>query len=463
MSNQEQGILDINQSTISAASRVTRMPRLFTFILRYILNPLVILNCPSWALHLRGPVMRLGGGYLPPRALTALGTAVRGTEESSRNLIQSFREKKPVVWVDWMVPVAIVRAFGYEVWCPSAPFSISAGKGPEGGAEYVAYAEERGISEDLCSVNKSSLGCFFKEEMPPPALCINGSHPCDSARMMNMIIDYYTPQVPSFTMNTPYGRSEEELEKWEQSAWDLIAFLEKESGRPLDWEKLEKYGRRIDRFDRAMNETAQLMRSLPAPPLVTLMTGLWRWRLSDAGSEGLTRGAEILRDAAAEYVERHARRGTPREKIRVIFGDQSATWTDFGPWLKKKFDAVIVMDYMSRSCYPPIDFSSREALVRSLAVEELYLSMIRQSHGTMELNVAETASMIEEYQADCVIFYNHAGCKHNQALQKILADTCREAGVPALFLDLDIVDNRYLGEDALYDKIESFFRNHGLI
>jgi hypothetical protein len=47
----------------------------------------------------------------------------------------------------------------------------------------------------------------------------------------------------------------------------------------------------------------------------------------------------------------------------------------------------------------------------------------------MELNLEETASMIEEYQIDCVLFNHHVGCKHNQALKKMLADVCRQAGV----------------------------------
>lgn len=463
MSDKNLNILEAATFSSEKLLKLLKKPKLLYFLYRYILNPLVIIQNPKWAENIRTSVLKLGGGYINSKGLEAISYAVEEVTETNQRLLDKYNKGESVAWTDWMIPPDIVKAFGYDVWCPTSPFALSATKGPSGGAEYVAYAEKVGITEDLCSVNKSSLGCFFLDEMPKPAVCINGSHPCDSARMMNMVMDYYKKDVPVFTMNTPYGRSEEELEKWVRSTWDLIDFMEEVSGRKMDWDKLEEYARNIERFNVAMNELAELQRSVPAPPFPSVMSLFWRWRLSEAGAEKLAIAAEKLRDVSREYVEYHTKKGTPREKIRILVADQTVVWTDHNTWLYKKFGARVVIDYISRSCYPPIDFSSKESLVRSLANEKLYLSMIRQSHGTMELNIEETASMIEEYQVDCVIFNNHVGCKHNQALKKVLADVCRQSGVPSLFLDLDIVDNSYMAEDEFHEKIENFFKSHGLI
>jgi hypothetical protein len=369
-------ILEAGTYSAEKLLKLLKKPRLATFIFRYILNPLVILKSPAWAKTLRTSVLKLAGGYADPSAIEAISYAVEEIAHTNRNLFKRFQRNRPVAWIDWMIPMDIVRAFGFEVWCPTSPFALSATKGPSGGAEYVSFAEKAGICEDMCSVNKSSLGCFLLDEMPRPAVIINGSHPCDSARMMNMIIDYHKKDVPAFTMNTPYGRTEKELSKWVQSTWDLIAFLEKVTGRTMDWDRLRKDAQNIDRYNRALNELAELQRAVPAP-LPTFMSLLWRWRLSEAGAEKLSISAEKLRDCGLKYVEENTRKKTPREKIRVLVADQTVVWTDHSTWLYKKYGAKVVIDYISRSCYPPIDFSSDESLIRTLAIEKLYLSMIR--------------------------------------------------------------------------------------
>jgi len=456
----------ILEESIKSADKLLKLmkhPRIMAFLFRHVLNRLIVNKQPKWAVKLRTTFLKLGGGYVNHLGISALRYGAMASNEGTKIVYNAFKNNEPIAWIDWMIPMDIVKAFGYKTWCPTNPFAMHVAQGPGGGAHYVSVSEEVGISEDFCSVNKSSLGAFFGGEVPPPSVCIHGSHPCDSARMQNMLFEHYFPDVPSYTMNTAYGRTPEELDRWVESTWGLIRFLEKTTGREMDWNYLEQSARRIDRFNRAMNESSELQRSIPAPPLPNYLAVLWRWRLSEAGSENLTKSAEMLRDTAQWYVDYYKRKKTPREKIRVLIADQNVVWTEFGVWMYKNFGAKVVMDYIARSSFPPIDFSSRESLVRTLAIEKLYLSMIRQSHGNVDLNIEETASLIEEYQVDCVIFNNHAGCKHNAALRKMLSDTCRSAGVPSLFLDLDIVDSRHVGVDEIHSKIKNFLHSHGLI
>jgi benzoyl-CoA reductase/2-hydroxyglutaryl-CoA dehydratase subunit BcrC/BadD/HgdB len=453
------------EEAVQAAHKLLKLlkyPRVVHFLFRNVLNHLIINKNPPWAKTLRTTFLKLGGGYINHRGLAAISYAIEAATEGNEMVLNAFKKGERLAWCDWMVTVDIVKAFGYETWNPTAAFALCVAQGPQGGAHYVAMCEEKGITDAMCSINKSSIGPVFGNEVPLPSLCIDGSHPCDNARMMNMIFEYHFDDIPSYIMDTPYGRSDEELDRWVESTWGLIEFLEKVTGRKMDWDYLEKSARNIERFNNAMNESSDLQRAVPASPLPPYMTMLWRFRLSDAGAEKLTLAAEKIRDTNRWYVEQYNKKKAPREKIRVLLGDQNLIWTDLSAWLYKNFGARIVMDYLSRSSFPPIDFSSRESLVRSLAIEKLYLSMVRQSHGTMELNVNETAAMIEEYQVDCVIYTNHVGCKHNAALKKIHTDICRKAGVPSLFLDVDIVDNRIASEEEMHSKITNFFHSHGL-
>lgn len=438
-------------------------PRLAEFVLKRILGPMLIDNNPKWAKSLRTGVLKLGGGYVNHRALEAMKYLLIASQKGYVDGLNAYNNKTPIAWTDWMIPCDIVRAFGYDIYCPTVAFASSAAQGPGGGARYSAMTEEAGISDVICSVNKAGLGSFLAGDMPRPSVVVNGTHPCDSARMQNMVLEYHTQDIPTFTMDTPYGRSEYEIQRWVKSAWELIEFMKKTTGHDLDWAKLEEYARNIHRFNVAVNETVEMHRNMPAPPFMGLLALMWRTRLSEAGREELAIAAEKLRDAGLWYLDFYQRNNTPKDKLRVLVGDQTMVWSDYSTWMYHHFGARVVMDYIGRSFYPAVDFSSKEAIIRTLVVEKLYLSMIRQSHGTMELNIGETESILEEYQVDCVIFNNTAGCKHNGALKKILSDTCKKAGVPSLFIDMDIVDNRYMGEQEIKAKISNFFTTYGLV
>jgi len=455
-------LLETSVKANESLLKILKYPRSAHFLMKHVVGPMLIDHTPKWANTSRTAVLKLGAGYVDYRALEAIRWCLVAAQKGYVAGLDAFKTGKPIAWTDWMIPCDIVRAFGYDVYCPTTAFAASAAQGPDGGARYSAITEEAGVSDVLCSVDKAGLGSYLAGDLPHPSLVVNGTHPCDSARMQCMVLEYHTPDVPTFTMDTPYGRSDYELDRWVKSAWELIDFIEKNTGRNLDWAKLEESARYVHRYTVAINEAAELHRANPAPPLMGMLNLLWRTRLTEAGREELAISAEKIRDATHWYVEQNARKKAPKDKLRVLFGDQGVVWTDFQAWMYKHYGARVVADYIGRAYYPPVDFSSKESIIKTLVIEKLYLSMIRQSHGTMELNIGETESLMEEYAVDCVLFNNNAGCKHNLALKKILSDTCSRAGIPALFMDLDIVDNRYLSEREIQARIANFFTTYGL-
>jgi len=54
------------------------------------------------------------------------------------------------------------------------------------------------------------------------------------------------------------------------------------------------------------------------------------------------------------------------------------------------------------------------------------------------------------------------GHKDMAAASSIMRETCRELGVPFLYIGLDVADYRYTTVDEIKDKISQFFTAMGL-
>ena len=63
---------------------------------------------------------------------------------------------------------------------------------------------------------------------------------------------------------------------------------------------------------------------------------------------------------------------------------------------------------------------------------------------------------------DCVIFPGHMGHKDMAASTALMRETCRELGVPFLYIGMDMCDKRYTSIDEIKDKISQFFNAMGL-
>ena len=53
----------------------------------------------------------------------------------------------------------------------------------------------------------------------------------------------------------------------------------------------------------------------------------------------------------------------------------------------------------------------------------------------------------------------HIGCKNTQALNGILREKCREAGLPLLIMDYDLSDPRIVSREGIINQIDHFMEN----
>ena len=447
-----------------ASAKMERLfahPRLAHWLLVRTIAPRLIDADPGWGRMMRTTLLKTGGATLPLEAIPAMRQATIATKGMHESVVAANREGRPIVWFTWPVPAAVIAAMDVAYFCPENFYSIANSTGGDGSTRMCEVADRHGIPQEICSINRCVLGAHLAGELPEPALFISANTPCDGNHAGNTIVRELA-KCDQFSVGGAYDRSPETVAVWAKSVWELIEFLERKLGRPMDWERLRSYAENLNRVNDSLNKVTEMHRAVPAPGLINPLAVFWRV-VGGAGWEPpVALGAELLLQAAEQILLKHRERKTPRERIRVLLGDQAIAWTDPGSWLAREYGAAVVSDYIGSFRHPKIDTGTRESLIEGLVLDRLHFSMVRQAHGTMEYTLRELDTTIREYQADCVVFHANTGCKHNMALRREVEETCRAAGVPACFLDADIVDRRVMGEDAIKQKLRTFFAANGL-
>jgi benzoyl-CoA reductase/2-hydroxyglutaryl-CoA dehydratase subunit BcrC/BadD/HgdB len=443
-------------------SRLLAHPRAADLLLRRLADPALDGHDLAAVRPLRTFLLKMGAGALPREAWPAMAKMVGASGELYGKTARAHARGEPVVWVTWPVPAAVVAAFpGVLAHTPETFFAMANAAEPDGSTRMCEVADRHGVPGEICSINRCVLGAFLDGQLPTPTMVVTGNTPCDGNHSGNTVLRELAG-ADHFSVSGSYDRTAGSVALWARSVWELIAYLEARLHRSLDWGLLRQHARNLNRVNRALNRVTELHRATPAPGVLNPLALYWHMVIAYGWEPAIAEGAELLADAAQHLVERARRTNAPRERLRVVLGDQAMAWTDFAGWLHHEYGGTIVCDYLGHFEHPPIDLSTRESLIEGLVHDRLLTSMVRQAHGTMELTLDELSTALKEYDADCVIFHGNVGCKHNLALRREIDEVCRAARVPACFLDADIIDRRVVDEGPLRRKIAAFLSAEGL-
>lgn len=456
------GILRFSVNVWELLYKLLKFPNVVYLILRYIFYPQMFDKETRYNKYFRYGFMHIGSGLATPAELKTNRHLLRAILDSTGAAYRATLENKPVVLVDWPAPAEIVRAFGIDSMPPAIFMVIANNKTTDCASYHLETVENEGIASDLCSMNRIYLGAYYLDQLPSsPVALITTAHPCDSNVVANQILSYKM-DIPAFNMDTVYGKSEEALDNYEQNAWKLIEFLEKILKKKIDWDKLKYFAENLNQTNHYLNELTLMHRAIPAPGLIFPLVRAWTIKLIHPGSPALTMHAKSLYDLARKRLRKHSKRLAKHEKIRVITWDMAVVHAELYIWMKDEFGAVVVTDYVGSTDSPMIDTSTKKSIVRGIARDKLYLGMVRQAHGTVVQVTEGLEKIIDEYEADCIIFNGHIGCKHNLAVQKIVKDTAKKSGLPVLYMAVDIFDKRPVPEKEIKRQIREFFISNGL-
>ncbi len=453
-------ILKLTRLLLFLAYLLSKVPHLANVIL-YVLRPFYEPVKETWLNRkLRYIFLTVGGGLLPADILRAYGYGALAFLENFNRVLKAHRRGEPIIWVEWILNAELIDAFetvSFNNTCLNIFGNFDSMLTP---SIMIEEAERQGTPVENCSAMKLDVGALMYKQIPDPYLMITASHPCDTTVSVSQTLEYLTG-APSFIFDMPYWKDELSYEYTERQLWDQIRFLEERLGRKIDWDRFKEGLDRVNKFNFYLGEICEMQRAVPSPGSMINLEFAWAVREINVMSPHALRMAEKLYRAVKKRYEKG--KGTVKdEKVRVLLWfPPIAFFMYIFKWMEKEFGAVIVADFIGQVATVQIDTSSKESMIRGLARTQTNLAMGRQCHGPVEYITDEMEWFFEAYQVDCMIFTGHQGCKHGWAAARIIQDICKKRGMPALYLSLDIMDQRYLNEQGIRDEITSFFKSHG--
>ncbi len=366
---------------------------------------------------------------------------------------------KPLAWVNYAVPSELFWAFDIVPVEIDAVCGITA-QTPEDAMPYIDRAEQH-LPDFICSVNKIFLGAALEGDIPMPDMIVVPSHPCDSNLATYPVIAERFG-FPYYCIDSPYFRDERGLEHVINELRGLIAFLEEQTGKKLDYEKLRQVMERSNKSHEYILKISQLAQTVPSPFSSMDMLVDYALILALSGTPELAEYLEKKYDAVKKRVEQQQDQPTD-QKLRLIwvYGAPVFDFTFFFV-LEQQYGAFSVGNMNNNFIMKSVeDLSSTESILRGLATKAINLPMGRECGGPWENYVDAMVDLCRRYSGDAAIFAGHVACKANWPIMKLVKDRISdELGIPTLLFELDLMDPRVTSMEMIQAQFEDFFSIH---
>jgi len=346
---------------------------------------------------------------------------------------------------------------------------------------FLLKAQAEGFSDKLCTYATCGLGFDIMRhelgEVPPDApdggmerpdaMLAIGLSMCDARHKWYQAVQRYM-DVPVHTMGIlvpPYDADLKEVESYYvdymvEELKGMVEFLERVTGRKMDWDELSRLIDLSDETNRVWYEAYQLRKAVPAPmPSQDAMSAMvpgW-YRL------GTQEALDFYRQLYDEIKYRVDNKmgAIPNEKYRLLWGMGIPPW--FALKLFNFFEnwgAVFPIEVIYRP-FDPVEIPAGvthplERLAWRTYKRGTYRYDKARNH-TGDPDVELLIELIDDYKIDAVVYHRALSCRtvHTGRLHE-LAVLKQYRNLPSLILESDMVDVSSFSEEDIKNKIETF-------
>jgi benzoyl-CoA reductase subunit B len=387
---------------------------------------------------------------------------IKNIIDNHRVIIDCVEQGKPFLASQYTNPVEILTAMDVP-WYFHVQQQFAAGGtgGSPHTLEDLEAMDRLGVPADCCTLLRLLLYYQVAGLLPIPTAYLALTEPCDSVAGLHAAFMNHPDwrDVPVFEPEVPYHDDARSYDYYAGELKRMIDFITKHTGKTMNMNRLKEVVTETNKGYALWIEYSDLRRAVPTPhSYVMPLSGFYTLNTAGAGEPEKTQWYRDL-VANAEARVRENRPEVPNQKIRLLWYDiQPMFFSELVPWLEQEWGAVIAMDMVSYCPHELVDTSTEDAMFRGLAKRALqHGPMIHQARGLVDNVIADIRRIVTDYKIDCVIFPGHMGHKDMAATASIARETCRELGVPYLYIGMDICDKRYTSVDQIKDKISKFF------
>jgi benzoyl-CoA reductase/2-hydroxyglutaryl-CoA dehydratase subunit BcrC/BadD/HgdB len=373
-------------------------------------------------------------------------------------------------------------------WVHGEAYSaMLAARHQEGPAQKAA--EERGYQRELCSYARTHLGCaltnlrnpvppdapfvsmaedkYLSHRLPAPDMIISAYAYCSTGQQWDeMTSRLFGKKIPIFNVSLPWIWAQKpdagylKGQEWEEtSAYvakqlrDMVVFIEQQTGKAYDWDRLRELMRQVKRASELRLEAMALCSSRPAP------ASFFDWVASIAPINHLPVGPQIVEffQAVKSEVEQRVAQGVGaihKEKYRLFF-DGIMNWNKVG-WLAEKFanyDAAVIAGR-----YTHMAFWQEPGLIDAndpvLGMAQNYL--VCPNNHSAPILINKILELCDQYEVDGMVLHASRTCRAFTNPQFLIADAAsKRRGLQTSTFEGDVTDDSFYKDELVNSRVEA--------
>jgi benzoyl-CoA reductase/2-hydroxyglutaryl-CoA dehydratase subunit BcrC/BadD/HgdB len=320
----------------------------------------------------------------------------------------------------------------------------------------LSVSASTGTPLEVCSFFRNMDGLMHAGKWPRSDFFLYATSCCDNVKSFHTLGRRYG--IPSFGLERSYfPYTAHAMEHWKNEYKRLISFLEEQTGKKLDYDRLKETVRLSYRLTELHLEIDKLVSHVPCPLSPECFSGtLVAIRLLPGTQKGIDFLTE-LRDELQERVDKGIG-ATENERFRVM-------WSSFTPFfdptlmsfMQQKYGAVSVCDMLSHWRGEAKWMLDPDDPLGNLAYRTLVAPGNCQYSNGVDVG-ANLSDKARRFKVDAAIFNNNFGCKTGAGYGPIIKDELmRLVKVPTLTLDCDVLDHTFISRAEVESQMDSFF------
>ena len=394
-----------------------------------------------------------------------------------KNLADAPKLNQPVAYIFVMGnAVEILRAFNFELAFPEIN-SLQTGvrkKAPE----YLALAEDDGLSTDVCSYVKADVGLMMNQMHHPSGIDMPGPDLAIASSLCNTYIKWAEIwerqyQKPAFVLHIPGQR----FAGWNDhntaqnrdadTAWvksqleDLIEVCEHITGQRLNLERLAEIEENVNEMTRLWTDILAMNRLRPAP-FNAMLDGLTYMGVMNAyrgTPEGLAY-MQLLHRELTERVNRHEGFRV-EERFRLLMSG-----TPCYPNLRRMIElfeehggVFVYADYLTYAAggmdSAGMAYDTSRPLDSLAEITTVASQRGLSDHFFSHLTLGQKA---QEFAADGIVYHGVKSCRTvSTSMTDSREYVSAHSGAATLYIESDLIDPRYWSDAQIKNRIEAFF------
>ncbi|MFA7191193.1 MAG: 2-hydroxyacyl-CoA dehydratase family protein [Dehalococcoidales bacterium] len=320
-------------------------------------------------------------------------------------------------------------------------------------SDLLAAGARMGMATEICAPHRGMAGAFACGAIPKPDVMVWSNMVCDNtAKSGELVMDIC--DCPGFFLDRPFKDSPLEKAYMADEIRDMIAFLEAQSGKKMDYDRLSEVMERTDRQIQLVREVNELRKNIPTPfsPLgfLELLTIDYLFPGQPESIDYLVTLKQELEQAVKEK-----KGAVPNERFRLM--------TLFIPpmYLMAFLEKLAAQTGAVSVIEPFFTFWGEGKLDPShpveSVVEKAYMIPETRMYGPLGTSALDAIKKCAcDWKVDGAVYYADVGCRHSCATIKLFKDALADVDVPVLTLDCDVVDQTVTSEDEVREKMERF-------